>query len=143
MNLSKMITPISITLSQPTPTMALSILTMPIPGSKAAPKKFKGDFTEVKKFIKHYKKLCDYNQVTSNKDRCETVTQYTSHHVTEFIEGLDSYENSDWDALKADILKYYDADLDTKHYKRKDLLSYVKAMRGQCIPTLAAWKKYV
>jgi mannosyltransferase OCH1-like enzyme len=104
---------------------------MPIPGSKAAPKKFKGDFTEVKKFIKHYKKLCDYNQVTSDKDRCETVSQYTSHHVTEFIEGLDSYENLDWNALKADILKYYDADLDTKYYKRQDLVSYVKAMRGQ------------
>ena len=125
------------------PTMALSILTMPIPGSKAAPKKFKGDFTEVKKFIKHYEKLCDYNQVTADKDRCETISQYTSRHVTEFIEGLDSYENSDWNALKADILKYYDADLDTKRYKRQDLVSYVKAMRGQRIPTLAAWKKYV
>ena len=116
---------------------------MPIPGSKAAPKKFKGDFSEVKKFIKHYEKLCDYNQVTSAQDKCETVTQYTSRHVTEFIEGLSSYENSNWDQLKADILKYYDADLDTKRYKRKDLLSYVKTMRGKRIPTLAAWKKYV
>ncbi|KAG1758413.1 hypothetical protein EDD22DRAFT_956894 [Suillus occidentalis] len=95
---------------------------MPIPGSKAAPKKFK---------------------VTSDKDRCETVTQYTSHHVTEFIEGLDSYGIFDWNALKADILKYYDADLDTKCYKRQDLVSYVKTMRGQQIPSLAAWKKYV
>jgi hypothetical protein len=116
---------------------------MPIPGSKVAPKKFKGDFTEVKKFIKHYEKLCDYHQVTNQKDRCETVIQYTSRHVTEFIEGLDSYESSDWDQLKADILEYYDADLDTNCYKRKDLLSYVKSMRGKCIPTLAAWKKYV
>ena len=123
--------------------MAPSILTMPIPGSKAAPKKFKGDFSEVKKFIKHYEKLCDYNQVTSEKDKCETVTQYTSRHVSEFIEGLSSYEDSDWDQLKADILKYYDADLDTKRYKRKDLLSYVKTMRGKKIPTLTIWKKYV
>jgi hypothetical protein len=41
-----------------------------------------------------------------------------SRHVTEFIEGLASFRTSNLSQLKADILKYYDADLDTKKYRR-------------------------
>jgi hypothetical protein len=114
-----------------------SILTLPNPGTKAAPAKFKGEFSEVKDFLKHYEKLCDYHNVS------ESITQYMSRHVTEFVEGLPSFRTCNWSKLKADILKYYDADLDMKHYRRKDLLSYVRTTRGKKIPTLTAWKKYV
>ncbi|KAG2059954.1 hypothetical protein BDR06DRAFT_873356, partial [Suillus hirtellus] len=81
---------------------------------------FKGGFSEVKDFLKHYEKLCDYHNVTSDEEKCESITQYMSRHVTEFIEGLPSFRSNNWSKLKADILKYYDADLDTKRYRRKD-----------------------
>lgn len=45
-------------------------------------------------------------------------------------------------ALKANIYKYYDADINIKRYKN-NLLRYIKVARGKHIPTLAAWKKYV
>jgi hypothetical protein len=120
-----------------------SVLTLPNPGTKAAPAKFKGGFAEVKDFLKHYEKLCDYHNVSSEGEKCESITQYMSRHVSEFVEGLSSFRSHSWSKLKADILKYYDADLDTKRYRRKDLLSYVKTTRGKKIPTLSAWKKYV
>jgi hypothetical protein len=90
---------------------------MPNPGSKAAPTEFKGNFSEVKSFLKHYEKLCDYHNVSLDSERCESITQYMSRHVTEFIEGLASFRTPNWNTLKADILKYYDADLDLKRYK--------------------------
>lgn len=103
----------------------LSVLTMPTPGSKAAPAKFKGHYSEVKDFLEHYEKLCDYHHVSSDEEKGETITQYMSRHVTGFMEALVSFRSSNWRQLKADILKYYDADLDSKRYRRKDLLSYV------------------
>jgi hypothetical protein len=66
-----------------------------------------------------------------------------SRHISEFVEGLSSFRSHSWSKLKVDILKYYDVDLDTKRYRHKDLLSYVKTTQGKKIPTLSAWKKYV
>ncbi|KAG2338265.1 hypothetical protein BDR05DRAFT_978257 [Suillus weaverae] len=109
---------------------------MNIRRTQQTPAKFKGGFSEVKDFLKHYEKLCDYHNVSTDEEKCESITQYMSRHVTEFVEGLLSFRLNSWSKLKADILKYYDADLDTKHYRRKDLLSYK-------IPMLTAWKKYV
>lgn len=40
-------------------------------------------------------------------------------------------------ALKANIYKYYDADINIKRYKN-NLLRYIKIARGKHIPTLAA-----
>jgi hypothetical protein len=66
-----------------------------------------------------------------------------SRHITEFIEGLASFRTPNWSKLKSDILKYYDADLDTKRYRKKDLISYIKTTHNKKIPNLTAWKKYV
>ena len=85
--------------------MTLSMLTMPNPGAKAAPAKFKGNFSEVKGFLKHYKKLCDYHNVSSDEEKCETITQYMSCHVTEFVEGLLSFRTPNWIKLRADIYR--------------------------------------
>jgi len=38
--------------------MSNSVLTMPIPGTKLAPEKFRGDFHKVKEFVQHYERLC-------------------------------------------------------------------------------------
>jgi hypothetical protein len=121
----------------------LSVLIMPTPETKAAPAKFKEHYSEVKDFLRYYEKLYDYHHVSSDEEKCDTITQYMSRHVTEFIEELASFRTSNWSQLKADILKYYDADLDTKRYERKDLLSYVRTTQDKKISTLTAWKKYV
>jgi hypothetical protein len=43
-----------------------SVLTMPIPGTKLAPEKFRGEFHKVKEFVQDYERLCIQNNVTSD-----------------------------------------------------------------------------
>ncbi|KAG2120929.1 uncharacterized protein F5147DRAFT_741806 [Suillus discolor] len=101
-------------------------LILPYPGTKHAPPKFKGEFTQVKKFIKQYEKLY----------LCENVIQYCSTYVTDLIEVLESFFNYNWTQLKADLMNNFDADHDTKRYKPKDL-------NKKQIRTLSEWKCYM
>ena len=98
---------------------------MPIPGTKLAPEKFKGEYNYVSRFVQHYERLCDQNHVTDDQEKCETITQYCSKKVGEFIEALESYSSSDWDQLKIDLLKFYDNDRSSKRYRQKDILAYM------------------
>jgi hypothetical protein len=82
-----------------------SILTMPLPDTKAAPEKFRGRYTRIKSFLIHYELLLDQNNVLSDKDKCELVTRYCSRKVTEFIQALPSYTDKKWANLKDDLLK--------------------------------------
>lgn len=115
---------------------------MPTPGSKLAPRKFKGKHTEIKDFLKHYERLCAQNHVTSNREKCESITQYCSNKVATFIEALESYTRPDWETLKKDLLMYYDADRSQQRYLPKDLLEFVRKSREQPMRTLTAWKQY-
>jgi hypothetical protein len=119
-----------------------SILTMPLPDTKAAPEKFRGRYTRIKSFLIHYELLLDQNNVLSDKDKCELVTRYCSRKVTEFIQALPSYTDKKWANLKDDLLKYYDADLDNKKYRVKDLVNLVKACKDKKLKNLAAWREY-
>src|SRR6202050_2111446 len=104
----------------------LSVLIMPIPGTKLAPEKFKGEYNYISRFIQHYERLCDQNNVTKGKEKCETVTQYCSKKVGEFIEALDSYSKEDWPQLKRDLLKFYDNDWSLKRYRQKHIVAYTE-----------------
>jgi hypothetical protein len=123
-------------------TPSRSVLTMPIPGTKLAPEKFKGEYNYVSRFIQHYERLCDQNNVTLAKEKCETVTQYCSKKVGEFIEALESYSKSDWDQLKGDLLKFYDNDRSSKRYRQKDILAYTEETKLKKIKDLSTWKRY-
>jgi hypothetical protein len=125
-------------MTTPTP----SILTMPIPGTKLAPEKFKGEYNLVQRFIQHYERLCDQNNVTIGKEKCETITQYCSKKVGEFVEALDSYTTSNWNQLKDDLLSYYDSDRSSKRYRHKDIISYTEETKVKKIKDLSTWKRY-
>lgn len=116
---------------------------LPIVGNKGAPKKFKGRYDEVKNFIRHYKRLCAQKSVTDDQDKIENITQYCSQDVREFMEGLPSYNQHNWQAFSQDVLKYYDAEKDARRYRIRDLESYV--MNTRTLPKfkdLATWKRY-
>src|SRR6202042_2858135 len=119
-----------------------SVLTMPIPGTKLAPEKFRGDFHKVKEFIQHYERLCIQNNVTLDKEKCETLLRYCSKREKQTIKNIPSYNTPIWSKLRSDMLKLYDADLDTKRYKVKDVRSFSKKQKGRKIKDLAAWKRY-
>src|ERR1700728_1339976 len=119
-----------------------SILTMPIPGTKLAPEKFRGDFHKVKEFIQHYERLCIQNNVTLDIEKCETLLRYCSKRERQTIKNVPSYNVQNWSRLRSDILRLYDADLDTKRYKVKDVRIFSKRQKAKRIKDLAAWKKY-
>jgi len=120
-----------------------SVLSMPIPGTKLAPEKFRGDYTKVKDFIQHYDRLLIQHKVNTHQEKCETITRYCSRKQRETIQNIPSYSTPDWNRLREDILKIYDADRDTKRYTIKDVMNFTKKKQKVKITDLAAWKRYV
>ena len=121
---------------------ANSILTMPLAETKFAPEKFSGRYNKIKPFLIHYELLLEQNNVLSDKDKCELVSRYCSRKVTEFIQALPTYSEKKWDKLKEDLLKYYDADLDNKKYRTRDLVKMVKECKEKKLKNLSAWREY-
>jgi hypothetical protein len=119
-----------------------SVLTMPIPGTKLAPEKFRGDFHKVKEFIQHYERLCAQNNVTADTDKCETLLRYCSKREKQTIKNISSFRAKSWGRLREDILRLYDADLDTRRYKVKDVRNFSRKQKTKKIRDLAGWKKY-
>jgi hypothetical protein len=108
-----------------------TVLDLPVPGSRNAPTKFKGGYRKVRKFIDHYEKLLKYCNVTLDEEKCQSILMYCSRSVSHFIEALDSYDKNDWSALKKDLLKYYDADLDKIRWSERDLVPFVNNRRSK------------
>ncbi|KAG1735828.1 hypothetical protein EDB19DRAFT_1638252 [Suillus lakei] len=121
---------------------ALASLALPSRRNKNAPEKFKGKYNEVKRFLRHYERLCHQHQITVPQELCENVTLYCSSHITRLIEILPSYRNHDWIQLKADFLSFFDADQDAKRYKVRSLVTFVSKCRSTSIRSLSDWKKY-
>jgi hypothetical protein len=119
-----------------------SVLTMPVPGTKQAPEKFRGDFHKVREFIQHFERLCAQNNVVKDEEKCETLLRYCSSRERQTIKNIPSYSAKKWEKLRYDILKLYDADLDTKRYKVRDIRSFSKKHKQKKIRNLGDWKKY-
>jgi len=125
-----------------TTTIACSPDMMPLLGQKSAPTKFTGNPDKVKRFLKHYKQLCNAYNLTDDKEKCERLTDYCSSKVNKLIEALDSYENGNWSQLEKDLLRYYDADLKETRYIVRDLYALTRQWRLKPIKSLTKWKRY-
>lgn len=123
-------------------TLGNSFLTMPLAGSKHAPKKFTGKYKQIQDFIDHYNLLLAQHNILSDTKKCDLITRYTSSKVEAFIKALPNYTKHNWNELQKDLLKYYDADLDTKKYKIHDLAKLVKACRDRRVKNLSSWREY-
>lgn len=119
-----------------------SVLTMPIPGTKLAPEKFRGDFHKVQDFLQHYERLCVQHKVTDQKEICETILRYCSRRERQTIRALPPYHARSWPELRQAIMTLYDADLDTRRFRVRDLKTLMKRYQAKKIRNLAQWKKY-
>jgi hypothetical protein len=54
--------------------------------------------------------------MTTDKDKCEGITNYCGTKVVRLIESLDEYREYRWDDLKKKLLNLYDADIDEALY---------------------------
>lgn len=106
-----------------------SILTMPNPGSKLAPEKFRGDFHKVADFLAHFERLCAQHNVTDDEEKCKAVLRYCSRKERQTIKNMESFIAGNWAQLHSAILNLYDADLDTKRYRVKDIKRFVSKRR--------------
>ncbi|KAK7682114.1 hypothetical protein QCA50_014700 [Cerrena zonata] len=113
-------------------TVALTgVVNLPIPGTKGAPKKFKGKYSAIRQFINHYEKICAQKAVTDAHEKIENITQYCSRRVREFMEGLPSFSGTNWNLFTQDLLEYFDAERDVKRYTCSNLDSFCKKARKQ------------
>ena len=67
------------------------VASLPMAGTKDAPKTFKGKYSKIKDFIKHYEKLCEVKLIHDDQDKIENIGQYCSERVRLLMEGLPSF----------------------------------------------------
>ena len=115
---------------------------MPVLGEKKAPKKFTGKYSEVTQFIKHYSRLLEQYQVEDEVSKCEGILEYCSKSVKRFIESSTHFKTPNWNRLKADILKYYDAEKEEMKYNLPDLLQFLQESASRRMNNIEKWKQY-
>ncbi|KAJ7600103.1 hypothetical protein C8J56DRAFT_1037706 [Mycena floridula] len=115
---------------------------MPLPPNKGAPKKFRGDYAYVRKFLKQYVQLCRAYNVTSEQEKCEKLLDYVGSRVGKFIESNSNYIHKDWDELEKDLLHYYDAERVDTRYALKDLVLLTDKWAKKDMSDLATYKRY-
>ena len=110
---------------------------LPTPRSQDAPEKFKGHYSKVKEFLRHYEQLRMQCQITNDQDKCEGVTTYCSSEVTRLIESLDEYKVPSWNNLKQKLLRLYNAERDEFRYQLGDLNRLVHKYAKKSLCTLS------
>ena len=124
------------------PFFPTTINELPIPGSKLAPPKFTGKYNKAKRFTDHYAKLIQGIPDMSGAQKCQSMMQYCSTKVSNFLEQISSYRNNNFDQLVKDIHDYYDVQLAESRWKEKDLIKFIKQYKNTKIKTLSQWKAY-
>ncbi|EKM49115.1 uncharacterized protein PHACADRAFT_107488, partial [Phanerochaete carnosa HHB-10118-sp] len=118
------------------------VVALPLPGQRGAPRKFKGKHSDVLPFLRFYGLLCDKHNVTSDRDKVESILHYCSRSVRKFMEGLRSYQRRDWNDFVSDVKRFYEADKDQERFMVRDLEKLARHSRVKSIKTMAAWVKY-
>ncbi|TFK16853.1 hypothetical protein FA15DRAFT_551587, partial [Coprinopsis marcescibilis] len=118
------------------------LASMPVRGSHHAPRTFKGKYSEIERFIDHYERLLQQHHISSDADKCKGIKEYCSDSVIDFIESNPHFTTPNWNNLKDDLLKYYDADRTRARFRPADLFEFVQKASSKPCENLAQWKKY-
>jgi Aspartyl protease len=124
------------------PAATLSVLTLPLLGTKSAPELFRGDYSNIRGFLDHYERLCAFHNVVDDYEKVNSILQYCSAKVRETIEGMAHFHFPDWEELKNDLLKYFDADLSDERFYERDLKQFVVQSAHKTISTLMDFREY-
>ncbi|EGO19223.1 hypothetical protein SERLADRAFT_443264 [Serpula lacrymans var. lacrymans S7.9] len=127
-------------MNQPT---TLSVITMPIPGTRYAPKKFKGDYTRVRDFVLQYERICHANNVTADDEKCSSILQYCSTYVCKIIEGIKHFITPSCNSLRDEILQYFDGAKAEAKFKEHHLKQLVNVLHKKQMGSLDDFKSYM
>ncbi|KAH9846567.1 hypothetical protein C2E23DRAFT_684497, partial [Lenzites betulinus] len=119
-----------------------SVLDMPVEGSRRAPKCFRGEAADVEPFLRKYERLALSYHLTE-QEKCETITDYCGRIIRETIEGFPSYQRGAWTQLKEDIRIHWNADLESKRFRIKDLQRFTGKFKEEPIIELRDWRHYL
>jgi len=92
---------------------------------KSAPELFRGDHSQIRTFLDHYECLCALHNVVDDQEKVDSILHYCSTRVQEIIKGMTHFHVPNWDELKNDLLKHFDADLSDERFYEKDLKNFV------------------
>ena len=56
-----------------TPQAVFTLADLPISGTRNAPKKFKGHYSQIRLFFRYYKYICNKCQIISDRDKYDNV----------------------------------------------------------------------
>lgn len=93
-------------------------------------------------FVEHYEHLLGYYNVVTESDKCRGILKYCSQKIEDFIIACPNYITPDWNALRADILKYYDAERMETRITPSEFFTYLNGQMKKSITTLIQWKRY-
>jgi len=116
-----------------THTTMSNLAKMPRRSSKHAPPLFKGKFWRVTRFVELY---------CHNRDKCKGIVEYCSQTVEDFITSCPNFITPNWEGLKEDILKYYDAERMETCIQLGDFVAFLQKQVKTPITTLTQWKWY-
>ncbi|KAH8069338.1 hypothetical protein BXZ70DRAFT_1059645 [Cristinia sonorae] len=75
-----------------------SVLDLPNPGTRTAPRTFRGRPNTLKLFLRQFEKLAALHSLSS-EEKCKNVGDYCSQRVQETIEGFGGYRAKNWTDL--------------------------------------------
>ncbi|KAI9058100.1 hypothetical protein FKP32DRAFT_1582486 [Trametes sanguinea] len=119
-----------------------SIVDMPVEGTKLAPRTFRGDPAQVEQFLRRFERLAMLHNLSS-REKCETVVDYCSRVVRETIQGFSAYRQFRWEELKENIRVFWNADLEDKRFRIRDLQAFVARSKKQPIQEMKDWRRYL
>ena len=109
---------------------------------KSAPELFRGDHSQIRTFLDHYECLCALHNVVDDQEKVDSILHYCSTRVQEIIKGMTHFHVPNWDELKNDLLKHFDADLSDERFYEKDLKNFVTSARRAPILSLHDFRAY-
>ena len=117
--------------------------TLPPMSAKEAPLPFTGISSEANDFLDQYDGLLFKHSITLESDKVKGVLRYCSQDVRDWIENRDAFIQPDWNQLRADIRKYFDADRSVMPYNLGDVHEFSRRQSKKSITKLEEWHRYL
>ena len=115
---------------------------LPLPGHRQAPPKFKGDYRDLERFITHFDHVCAQFNVIDDDQKCLGIVRYCSHDVADIIEALDAYKKKDYSALVKKIKWHLDEGRKETEFDLEHLEEVVEYWQDKVIRDLETFKEY-